>query len=449
MTTATNEPIADEVAELLQALIRNECVNDGTAESGQEIRNSDLLHHYLDGVGLDVQTYEPTPGRSSLVVRIEGRDPAAPTVCFCGHTDVVPVTPAGWRRDPFGGERVDGEIWGRGAVDMLNMTAAMAVAARHLATSGWRPRGTFIYLAVADEEAGSHHGAEWMADHAWDAVGADYMITESGGILLENRGGQHVTVTAGEKGIAWRRLRVRGVPGHGSMPFGADNALVKAAEVIRRLSAYRPRTTITDLWRGYVQSLPVSDEVRAALCDPSRAWDAAAALDDRGLAKIANACTHMTFSPNVVHGGVKTNVIPDVVDIDVDIRTLPGETQDDVARNLADALGDLAPHVEIVTLEEGLATASTMDTPMWDAIGRAVERVYPEARLVPRLTAGGTDARFFREKGAVAYGAALFSRRVSAGEFASRFHGNDERIDIDSLGLTAKLFLDLAHDVLD
>jgi acetylornithine deacetylase/succinyl-diaminopimelate desuccinylase-like protein len=441
--------LTGETTELLQQLIRNACVNDGTPASGQEVRSADVLRTYLEGGGLDLESYEPTPGRTSLVARIEGTDPKAPTVCLCGHTDVVPVTAEGWRHDPFGGEIIDGEVWGRGAVDMLNMTASMAVAVRELARRGWRPKGTLVYLAVADEEAAGNHGAGWLVDHEWDAVGADYVLTESGGIVMPSPRGERVTVTAGEKGVAWRRLRVRGTPAHGSMPFGADNALVKAAEVVRRLAAYRPRAGVSDLWRAYVEALDLDEGVRTALSDPERAWDACAALDDPRIAKLAHACTHMTFSPNVVHGGVKTNVIPDVVELEVDVRTLPGETGDDVARNLAEALGDLAGEVEVETITDGVATASPMATPMWDAIGRAVAGVYPEATLVPRLTAGGTDARFFRERGSVAYGTALFSRSVTAADFANRFHGHDERIDVESLGLTTQLWLDVVSDVLE
>lgn len=442
------EDLTDEVVELLQQLIRNACVNDGTPQSGQEVRNADVLRTYLEGSGLDVESYEPTPGRVSLVARIEGSDPSAPTVCLCGHTDVVPVTPSGWRRDPFGGELVDGELWGRGAVDMLNLTATMATATKELARSGWRPRGTLVYFAVADEEAGGHHGAEWLVDNEWDAVGADYVLTESGGIVLPSPRGERVSVTAGEKGVAWRRLRVVGTPGHGSMPFGADNALVKASEIVRRLAAFRPRAGISDLWRAYVDALDLDDDTRAALTDRERAWDACAALDDHRLAMVAHACTHMTFSPNVVHGGVKTNVIPDVVDIDVDVRTLPGETADDVDRYLREAIGDLTDAVEVSVIEDGTATASPIDTPMWAALQRAVRTAYPDATLVPRLTAGGTDARFYRERGTVAYGTGLFSRGVTAEQFATRFHGHDERVDVESLDLTTRLWADVVTDVL-
>ena len=133
-----------ESTELLQQLIRNACVNDGTPDSGGERRNADLLADVLTGAGLEVQRFTPHGDRTSIVARIEGWDPSAPKVCLMGHTDVVPFNASGWRQDPLGGELIDGEVWGRGAVDMLNLTASMAVAVRHLARSGFRPRGDLI-----------------------------------------------------------------------------------------------------------------------------------------------------------------------------------------------------------------------------------------------------------------------------------------------------------------
>jgi acetylornithine deacetylase/succinyl-diaminopimelate desuccinylase-like protein len=442
------ESVAAEVTELLRQLIRNRCVNDGTVESGGEIRNADLLRSYLEGSGLDLAQYEPEPGRASLVARIEGSDPRAPTLCLMGHTDVVPVTPSGWTRDPFGGELVDGEVWGRGAVDMLNLTASMAVALRRLASSGWRPRGTLVYFAVADEEAAGVHGAEWVTVHQYDAVRSDYVLTESGGILRAGPTGPTVTLTTGEKGVAWRRLRVRGTPGHGSMPYGSDNALVKAAQVVTRLSEYRPGARITDAWRAYAETLDLPEDIRAALVDGGAVDAACSRIEDPRLAKLAHACTHMTFSPNVVHGGVKTNVIPDAVAIDVDIRTLPGQGPDDVRSSLDEALGPLSGDVEVEVLHESLPTSSPWDTPLRELLERVTRREYPEAALVPRLTAGGTDARFFRDRGAVAYGFGLFSPAVTFEDFSSRFHGNDERVDVESLRLSTQMWIDVATELL-
>jgi acetylornithine deacetylase/succinyl-diaminopimelate desuccinylase-like protein len=433
--------------ELLQALIRNECVNDGTPESGHETRNAELLGGFLEGSGVGIEHYEPLPGRGSMVARIEGSDASAPTLCLMGHTDVVPVNPAGWSRDPFGGEVVDGEVWGRGAIDMLNVTASMAVAFRQLARSGWKPKGTLIYFGVADEEAGGHWGAEWMCEQNWDAIRSDYVLTELGGWSNVGADGvRRVVVNTGEKGIAWRSLRVRGTPSHGSMPFGADNALVKAAEVVRRLSVYRPQAHISDVWKAQVAAMPLPDDVKVGLLDPARIWSTIETLPPAA-ARTCHAHTHTTFSPNVVHGGQKTNIIPDLVEIEVDIRTVPGTTQADVDAHLHEALGDLAHHVEIGRLQQNDATESPRGNALWDSLESATQVAYPGAEIMPGLIVGGTDARFFRQRGAVAYGTGLFSPSVTFESFGARFHGNDERIDTESLGLAADFWMHIARTI--
>jgi acetylornithine deacetylase/succinyl-diaminopimelate desuccinylase-like protein len=438
----------DATVELLQELIRNRCVNDGTPESGDELRNADLLAAFLGTTGMDVERFDATANRSSLVARIEGSDPNAPSLCLMGHTDVVPVDESGWSRDPFGGELVDGEVWGRGAVDMLNLTASMAVAFRELAGSNFRPRGDLIFFAVADEESGSAYGARWMAEHHLDAIRADYVLTENGGIHSGSADAPYIGMNVAEKGVAWRRLRVRGRPGHGSAPFKSDNALVKAATVINRLAEYRPAPQFHELWRARVETLPVDDDTKAALLDESRIDDLLDAMPASAGAGYFHACTHTTFSPNVTAGGMKANVIPGTVDVTVDIRTLPGEGADEVRAHLERALGDLADTVEVEAILNDPASISPTNTPLWDSLQRAVNKPFPSGRLLPQLITGFTDARIYRQLGAVAYGAGLFSPTVDASEFGRRFHGNDERIDVESLGLTTQLWVDVATDVL-
>ncbi|MGF1597714.1 MAG: M20/M25/M40 family metallo-hydrolase [Acidimicrobiales bacterium] len=440
--------LTDETTELLQALIRNQCVNDGTPTSGHEDRSARLLRDELEGTGVDLQLYETVPGRSSLIARWEGTDPDAPALCLMGHTDVVPVSPEGWRHDPFGGELIDGEIWGRGAVDMLNLTASMTVAFRHLVTSGRRFRGDIVYFAVADEEAGGSLGASPLVENEWDVLGCDYVLTEFGGIPLHSPKGSSILVTTAEKGIGWRRLKVSGSPGHGSMPWGSDNALVKAAEVVRRLAAYAPDPRLDELWAARIGAMGLDDDLTARLLDPGRVREALADLPPQ-LAANAHACSHTTFSPNVISGGVKTNVIPDEVIVEVDIRTLPGETHDDVEAHLRAALGDLRSQVEIEVIQADPSTASPTDNRLWDTLVSSMKRAYPEAAIIPSIVTGGTDARFFRKRGAVAYGAGLLSPRVDTEEFFRRFHGNDERIDIDSLRLTVALWLDIVEHLWD
>jgi acetylornithine deacetylase/succinyl-diaminopimelate desuccinylase-like protein len=256
-----------------------------------------------------------------------------------------------------------------------------------------------------------------------------------------------VTVNVGEKGLAWRRIRVSGTPGHGSMPYGSDNALVKAARVVGRLADYRPAPHVDDLWGAFVGSLSLDPAVKTALVDPSRVDEAIAALPP-GLARFAWSATHTTFSPTVCRGGVKTNVIPDVVDIEVDIRTIPGDDENEVRRHLDKALGDLSEEVAVEKLFSKQASASPTGTPLWDALGRVVDAHYPGARLLPRMIVGFTDAPYFREHGAVAYGFGLFSRALTAEAMSGRFHGNDERVDVESLGLTTQAWLDVCEQFL-
>jgi acetylornithine deacetylase/succinyl-diaminopimelate desuccinylase-like protein len=365
-----------------------------------------------------------------------------------GHTDVVPVNPDMWDRDPFGGELVDGEVWGRGAVDMLNLTASMAVAFRHLASTGFRPTGDLIYFAVADEESGSKHGAQWMADHAADAIRCDYLLTEAGGIHTGSKESPSIGINVGEKGVAWRKLRVRGTPGHGSAPFRADNALVKASAIIQRLAAYQPVPRLHELWRHEVESFGFDDETTKGLLDAGRIDDILESMPHTGAARRLHACSHTTFSCNVLEGPMKTNTIPSVIDIGVDIRTLPGEDESDVQAHLEAALGHLADDVDVEIVMNDAASISRIDNPMWDALQQAVTARFPSARLRPELVVGFTDARIFRRMGSVAYGAGLFSPDLDASDYASRFHGNNERIDIESLQLTTQLWLDVVRDVL-
>jgi acetylornithine deacetylase/succinyl-diaminopimelate desuccinylase-like protein len=442
--------IADPVAEttdLLQHLIRNACVNDGHVESGAEVRSVDVLESFLAGGGLDVERYEPQPGRASLVARIEGTNPGAPSLLLMGHTDVVPVNPDGWSRDPFSGDVVDGFVWGRGAVDMLNITASQAVAFRRLADSGFKPKGTLIYLAVADEEALGRWGARWLVENQRDAVYADYVLTESGGYQMPTADGVRLPVLTAEKGTFWSKLRIRGTPGHGSQPFRTDNAIVTAAEVVRRISEFQPQSQIHDVWRQFVEGMAYPEEIKRAFLDPQGLRDALTELP-LGMSRLVHACTHTTFAPTIVHGGTKTNVIPDLVELEVDIRTMPGQSGTDARALLEEALGDLADRVEIESNDDP-ATESPIDTPLWQTLDRVTGRLVDNSSLVPFLMVGGTDNRYFRRAGSVGYGFALFSRRLSFEDYATMFHGNDERVDIESLGMSEELWEAVARDLLE
>ncbi|GAA4193583.1 M20/M25/M40 family metallo-hydrolase [Microbacterium oryzae] len=425
-------PLGQQTARLLQEMIRNAAVNDGSPDSGHEIRQVRTLQAFFEGSGLDGVVVEPHPGRGSLIIRIPGTDPHAPSLALLGHTDVVPVEPAGWDRDPFGGEIIDGVMWGRGAIDMLNLTAAYAVVTREIARQGFRPRGDLVFAAVADEENGGVYGAGWLTEHRLDLIDADYVLTESGGAPAGSR--PSIGVMIGEKGQAQRTLRVTGVPGHGSAPWGSRNAAVIAAEAIARIARFRTPTVITPQWRAYAEALELDVDTTAALQSPERLFEG---LPQTGLLQgFAHASTHTTISPNVLRAGEKHNVIPGEATVQLDIRVLPDVSPDDVEGYLREALGDLMEHVQIEGDQFVDSTVSPTDTPLFDVLRGAVRRARPAADLLPMLAAGGTDGRFYRLRGVPAYGFGVLSDRWDYGTFRTLFHGHNERIDLESLDLT-------------
>lgn len=195
--------------------------------------------------------------------------------------------------------------------------------------------------------------------------------------------------------------------------------------------------------------MPVDEETKAAMLNPDTLDQMLAEMPNSGAAAYLHACTHTTFSANLIDGGVmKANVIPDSVEIQVDIRTLPGEDGAAVQDHLNRALGDLADQVEVEVLMNDPASISRIDNPLWESLQRAVTKPFPSARISPQSTVGFTDARVYRNMGAVAYGAGLFSPDLDTGDFSKRFHGHDERIDVESLRLTTQLWLDVATDLL-
>lgn len=437
----------EETTDLLQHLIRNECVNDGTPASGHEIRSVDTLEAYLGTPGVEMERYEPMPGRGNLVLRIEGTDRTAPSLHLMGHLDVVPVTRSGWRNDPFGGELIEGEVWGRGAIDMLDVTASMAVAVKRLLTSGFKPRGTLIYSAMADEEALGTHGAQWLTENKWDAVRSDYLVTEFGGARLPIGTGAKLPIMTAEKGSQWTRLLVKGTPGHGSMPYKSDNALVKASELITRIAKYKAPLHLQGLWKAFIEGLDLPAVQRIALTT-SATFDAALGRMPEGTDRMMYAATRTTFSPNIAHGGVKVNVIPDSAEVDLDIRTLPGDDGEGVRKMLRDAIGsDLWKDCEVVHEGDNPATSSPIDTPLWNALTKVTQRLIPGSTTVPFIVVGATDARYFRRKGVVAYGYGLMSEKIPFGQFSRMFHGNNERVDTETLRLCTEMWEGTAREM--
>lgn len=427
--------LTDDTLLLLQDLIRNGCVNNLTADSGQEERNARTLEKFFEGTDVTVERYEPHPGRVSVAFTLEGTDPSAESLTLLGHTDVVPVDEDKWTVDPFGGEIKNGRVFGRGATDMLYITAAMAAVVRDVARGG-RPKGTLTFVGCADEEARGGLGAKWLADNA--SFSWDNCLSEEGGSHLPAADGSDaLVVVVGEKGAGQRRLTVHGDAGHGSAPFGRDMAVAKIGEVARRIATIEPEVRSDDIWEGYVRAWKFDPDTEQALLS-GEGYEAFGQLEG-----YSHAMSHLTISPTVLRAGEAINVLPSVAWMELDIRPLSGQTQEEIDDLLREALDDLADDVEITHLITEPGSVSPTSGPLFDAIVDTFDEFFPGVPVVPTIAAGGSDLRFARRKGGVGYGFALHGRGETLGSVLGELHSHDESVAVEDVDLTVRAYRSL------
>jgi acetylornithine deacetylase/succinyl-diaminopimelate desuccinylase-like protein len=427
--------LRDEVTALLQELLRLDTVNP----PGNETQAAELLRDYLARSGVEAELYARVPGRDNVVARIEGGD--GPTLAFLCHTDTVLADPGEWERDPWSGDLVDGEVWGRGALDMKDQVAAGAVAFASLAREGFEPSGDLLFVATADEEVGGDdgYGLVWLCREHPEAVRCDYAVNEGAGDrLLVGETPVYLCATA-EKMSAPFVVRVHGRSGHASMPGIADNALVKSARYLETLGAYEPPRELIPEAKGLLEALlgetPPLEE----------ALERAGALHPM-LPALVEPLLAFTLSPTMIDASHQRNVIPAQCEITVDCRLLPETTPADVEPLIRAALGNGAYDLEFSEAVGG--TRSPLQTPLWSAVERFTEGIEPGARLAPVACPGFTDSHYLREAfGTVAYG--FFPIRHMDPELATKLvHSADERIRVDDLELGVDMLRSVAHSLL-
>jgi acetylornithine deacetylase/succinyl-diaminopimelate desuccinylase-like protein len=428
--------LRDEVTDLLQRLIRV----DTTNPPGNETAAAELLREYLEANGVACELFARVPERANLVARIPGGD--GPSLLFLGHTDVVLADPAEWSVPPFSGELRDGNVWGRGALDMKSEVAANAVAIASLAREGFQPSGDLIFAATADEEVGAGFGLEWLCEEHPDAVRCDFAINEGGGDRFELEDGRVIYLpTVAEKMTAPFRLVVRGRSGHASMPRIADNALVKATALIERIAAYRPEPQLGPEVERFLQA--ALDDVPPA----SEAVDRMARVSPVA-ALLLDALLGPTFSPTIISASQKRNVIPALCEIEVDCRLLPGQHPEHVEPMIRAVLGgDVDFELEWIEARGG--TRSPLDTPLWEALEEWVAEVEPTARAAPLACVGFTDSHWLRDAfGTVAYGFFPSTGELPPELAATLVHSADERIPVADLEFGVSWLRHAAHAVL-
>ena len=447
----------DACVEHLRALIRIPSVNPpdagpeftaGRDPAGGETVAARYCAEVLAGAGLEPEIVEISEGRGSCFARLRSSaaDPEPPLVLL-SHLDVVPVEAESWSRDPFGGDLVDGEVWGRGAVDMKNMIAMELGVMLALARSGADLRRDVVFAAVADEEAGGTHGARALVErrpdlfsHA-DGRPAAAALNEVGGYSMTVGGRRFYTMQVAEKGIAWTRLRSTGTPGHGSMPH-ADNATTKIATAVAAIAADAARRPprLIPVVRDFLVTIGLGEVADAAETDPAATRDTLHRLvEDPTLRRSIDAMLHDTATPNVVHAGSKVNVMAGHGEAEVDVRVLPG----------ADATAFLGKLQSLVGTDATVEPVVVLPPVEWPADAEIVAHMReallaadPDGIPVPMMITPGTDAKALMDLGIPCYGFAPL-RLDGAFPFLSLFHGHDERVPVSALAFGLPVLADV------
>jgi acetylornithine deacetylase/succinyl-diaminopimelate desuccinylase-like protein len=413
-------------AELLQTLIRF----DTTNPPGDEAECVRWVDGRLRDAGFDTTLLALTPSRPNLVTRLEGRGEAPPLLVH-GHVDVVPTAGQEWKQPPFSGNLVDGEIWGRGALDMKGGVTMLISALLRLKREGVRPPGDVILAVLSDEEAGSDHGAGFLAErHAELFQGVRYAIGEGGGTSTELDGRRVYQVAVGEKRVCWMRARLRGPGGHGSSPI-FDGAMGDLKRLLDLHGRWLP-VHVTPITQRQIETMadglgdPLATTLRTLL-DPARTD---ATLDQLGdLRRPLGALLHNTVSVTMLRGSGKVNVIPSEIEVGLDGRLLPGFSDDDMLGEIRAVVGD---GIEIEVERLGPPSRPEPDMSGYDTLAGIIRELDPEALPIPGLVAGFTDVCQFAKLGIQGYG--FLPCRFPAGfKSAPLVHAADERMPVEAL----------------
>lgn len=423
--------IQDEAERLLRALIRFESVNP----PGNETPAAEFVADELRAVGYQPTLLESAPGRGNVIARLPG-DGSAPPLLLFGHLDVVPVEPEHWTHPPFEAVMADGFIWGRGALDMKNIVATQLAFMLALKRADVRLKRDLVYAATADEEAGGLMGMAWLADNYPDLLDAEYALSEFGGFSLNMGGQRFYMCQTGEKGVAWLKMHTVGQPGHGSMPH-TNSAILRLSEAVARLGRTPLPMHISSTARAMVEGLASAQPALRGLLDPQVNPQILAQLRPEQ-ARMFNALVRNTAAVTGINAGIKHNVIPSRAEANLDCRMIPGQTVEDVTREIQEAIGDDIA-IELETLRSSPAIESRFDTPLFEAIVRNLKRYDPQAEVVPLLLSGATDGRYVGWRGTIYYGYSPL-RLPDDFNFLETVHGHDERIPVDAFREGVQVF---------
>ncbi len=413
-------------AELLQALIRFDTSNP----PGGEAECIVYIDQLLKSAGCETTILEKFPGRPNLITRLKGSGSAPPLLLY-GHVDVVPVTGQSWTHPPFAAEIADGFIWGRGALDMKGGVAMLISAFLRAKADNFPLPGDVILCIVSDEERGGDAGARFLVEeHADLFSGVRYALGEFGGVTLYLGGKKFYGIQVAEKQALWLHATVRGAAGHASAPI-RGGATAKLARLLTALDENPLPVHITPAAQKMIEGIaarldPQMGAFLRGLLDPAQTDTILEAMGD--MAATLNPLVRNTSAPTVIRTGDADNVIPAAITVNLDTRILPGQSPDDVLRELRAIIGDEV-EIEQLGFDPG---PGEPDMGLFDTLAGILREADPTATSIPVLLSAVTDGRFFARLGIQTYGF-LPMQLPQDFSFATTIHAADERIPVDTM----------------
>ncbi len=436
------EAMAREATDILVRLVRFNTTNP----PGNETPAAKFIAELLEKEGIKAQVLESEPGRGNVVARLEGSGEKGPLLLL-SHLDVVPAEKEKWKFDPFEGKIHDGFVWGRGTLDTKELTAVQIVTLLTLKREGIKLKRDVILAATADEEMGGEKGIGWLLDKHPELLKCEYALNEGGGIGVRVNGRTIFLIQTAEKGILWLRLKAKGKPGHASTP-PATTAVTKLIEALNGITHHRSPLRLTRTVREFlnrmasVQKAPAGLAIRMLKCPIwSRAILKALQKKDQQLAGLLNAMLHNTASVTILRAGEKTNVIPSEAEAQVDCRLLPGQTKEDMLRELRPYLEG----IEVEVVKQSKPWESDYRSPLYETISKVLSEEVKGSQPLPFMLTGSTDGRYLVERGVKVYG--FFPVLQDTDEpILQLVHGHNERISLKNIAFAVRTYYKIVRE---
>ncbi len=416
--------------ELLSKLIKNRCINSGSSNSGNEIKSAETLKEFFKKNGLESEIIISRKKRASISLYLESKHKNSKTITLMSHLDVVPATKENWDFNPFCGEVKNGYMLGRGTVDMLGFTASMAQAVVDISKTDFKYNIRF--LALADEEAEGIWGAQWLLKNRPELFKTDLIVSELGGFKISVGEKECIGVSFAEKGVARVTIKTFGKSGHASMPYKSENAITKLCKVVTKLEKKFNCVEITKEYKTFVKNLPLPEKIKKDLLNIEKIDSAIEEVEKENLAlaKYLYGASRITVSAGIISGGTIVNVIPDSASVALDFRLPIGINRE----KFIEILNEKCPKDTEYKLTEFTAgNSSSLKSEEFKQIKKVYKKLSPKTPIVPIISSGVSDARFWRGIKVPAYGCTLFSNDIDINSYSTLLHGKNEQISLASL----------------